>query len=130
MKITMWMVLGIAACGAHVPGSGSIDSGGDSGSGASDVAVMGDGAIADGPTMLQDTWSPLAQSSTPAAYAGFGAVWSGTQMLTWGGYTGGLQGAAHGKSAVNIYDPATRRSRTSTRRPRGSRTRPYGPDRR
>jgi N-acetylneuraminic acid mutarotase len=51
-------------------------------SGAFAFDTLGDGASYDPVTNL---WSPLATTNQPAARTGHTAVWSGTEMLIWGG---------------------------------------------
>jgi N-acetylneuraminic acid mutarotase len=59
-----------------------------------------------------DTWKPVSTKNAPAARFDFPAVWSGKEMLVWGGYTdhhSRYQGA-HADAYLNTggrYDPAT-----------------------
>jgi hypothetical protein len=56
---------------------------------------------ATGDPCLDDTWTPIA-SGPPAARVNHTAVWTGTEMIVWGGYDG-TGGLASGRR----YDPAT-----------------------
>lgn len=48
----------------------------------SNVSALGDGGRYDPAT---DTWSPIALAGAPAPRLSFNAVWTGTEMLVWGG---------------------------------------------
>lgn len=61
---------------------------------------------------VRDTWKPVTTKNAPAARFDFPAVWTGKEMLVWGGYTDNqsrYQGA-HADAYLNTggrYDPAT-----------------------
>jgi len=61
--------------------------------------LLGDGAIYDPETR---TWSPMSMTNAPAARFGHTAVWTGTHMIVWGGYTTNGFGGGGG-----MYNPTT-----------------------
>jgi len=62
--------------------------------------ALGDGKLYD---PLTDTWQPISSLSAPAPRTGATAVWTGTEMLVWGGY-----GATYAlEIAGGRYNPAT-----------------------
>ena len=64
-----------------------------------DAIAYGNGALYDPAT---DTWSPMSTSDAPAARFGHTAVWTGTEMIVWGGGGIGTVFRSGGR-----YDPAT-----------------------
>jgi hypothetical protein len=52
-----------------------------------------------------DSWEPTATTGAPAARARHVAVWTGSQMVVWGGSTGSGSGA--NVNTGGIYDPVT-----------------------
>lgn len=52
-----------------------------------------------------DSWNPLSEEGAPTARADAAAVWTGTEMLIWGGRGGGVPSAPLGDGAR--YSPAT-----------------------
>ncbi|MCI0643828.1 MAG: Ig-like domain-containing protein [Chloroflexi bacterium] len=52
-----------------------------------------------------DTWQTMTTINAPHRVSGFTAVWSGTEMITWGGCTGGHEFCT--TSAGGRYNPAT-----------------------
>ncbi len=50
-----------------------------------------------------DTWKPLSATGAPTARSQHGAVWTGKEMIVWGGQASGGGGATAGAR----YDPAT-----------------------
>jgi N-acetylneuraminic acid mutarotase len=56
-----------------------------------------------------DTWKPLSSANTPAGRSRHTAVWTSTEMIVWGGFTGGGPYQETG----GRYDPETDTWRTS-----------------
>lgn len=50
-----------------------------------------------------DTWNPTSTTIAPAGRSGHTAVWSGSEMIVWGGYAGGSTYLSNG----GRYNPAT-----------------------
>jgi hypothetical protein len=62
--------------------------------GSDGVSTLGDGGIYDPAT---NTWSSISMTSAPAVRTGHAAVWTGSQMIVWGGSnlnTGGIYNPA------------------------------------
>jgi uncharacterized repeat protein (TIGR01451 family) len=78
----------------------------------SDGTLTGAGAIYDFTT---DTWAPVRTTGAPSARYDHTAVWTGSQMIVWGGFNSTLDPSDLGAS----YDPATDtwRSISSTNAP-------------
>lgn len=55
------------------------------------------------PTCIDDTWTPTSTSNAPAARYQHTAVWTGSEMIVWGGYNGGTNGLNTG----GRYNPST-----------------------
>ena len=64
--------------------------------------VKGDGARYD---PAADTWTPVSTTGAPGARAQHVAVWTGSEMIVWGGYAMPSEADPLGDGA--IYDPAT-----------------------
>jgi hypothetical protein len=61
--------------------------------------LLGDGALYD---PMSKTWSPMSTTNAPSPRFGHTAVWTGQDMIVWGGYsTNGIVGAGA------IYTPST-----------------------
>jgi N-acetylneuraminic acid mutarotase len=56
------------------------------------------GAVYD---VATDSWTPMSTTNAPSARYYHTAVWTGTKMIVWGGYTGSYAADGH------AYDPAT-----------------------
>jgi N-acetylneuraminic acid mutarotase len=65
-------------------------------------------------------WTPLAQAGAPLARSRHSAVWSGSQMLVWGGRTGPLEVTDSGARYDAATDTWTSISRRNAPRPRHS----------
>ncbi len=65
------------------------------------VPGLADGAAYDPST---DTWTPIASLDAPAGRMIHAAVWTGSEMIVWGGMSAGVP-----ESTGGIYDPATDR---------------------
>jgi len=63
---------------------------------------FGDGAIYD---LASDTWSPMSMTNAPSPREAHSAVWSGTEMIVFGGATTMLDGTPVNDGA--IYPLAT-----------------------
>lgn len=72
--------------------------GGQGGSGL--TVYLNDGARYNSAT---DTWSPVSSTNAPLARSGHTAVWSGSDMIVWGGFSGGGPYQETGAR----YNPAT-----------------------
>lgn len=53
-----------------------------------------------------DTWRPLSTDGAPTARSMHGAVWTGKEMLVWGGSPDGSNGRSYSNTG-GIYDPLT-----------------------
>ncbi len=53
-------------------------------------------------TYSQDYWTPTSTVDAPSSRSYHSAVWTGTKMIIWGGYSGGSGGLNTG----GVYDPA------------------------
>jgi len=95
------LLLTSAACGSNtvaptdLPDVGSPANGTDGGDGSAGLPDVGspangtcggDGSADTGPEPTRfDTWKPMSQVNAPAGGAGYTAVWTGTEMIVWGG---------------------------------------------
>ena len=68
------------------------------------VPVLGDGAAYD---PVNDRWRKITLEGAPKARGAHAAVWTGTEMLVWGGTTDGSLGKAEGDMLADgfAYDP-------------------------
>jgi N-acetylneuraminic acid mutarotase len=69
-----------------------------------DQDVRRDGARYD---PRQDTWQPISNLDAPAARFDHTALWTGTELLVWGGQAAPVGGAYHYLRDGGRYDPAT-----------------------
>src|SRR5260370_976204 len=73
--------------------------------GANQATILGDGA-AYNPTT--DTWTAMAATGAPSARANFTTIWTGTEMIVWGGYadhSGGFNTGARYNPLLNTWTP-------------------------
>lgn len=71
-------------------------------SGAFQFQTLGDGARYNPQT---DTWTPVSLTGAPSARFNHTAVWTGNEMIVWGGYP--FSGGASGMSTGARYNPTT-----------------------
>ena len=75
--------------------------------GAGQATILGDGARYN---PLTDTWTAITATAAPSARAGFTTVWTGTEMIVWGGNGPGeifLNTGARYNPANNTWTPVT-----------------------
>jgi len=70
-----------------------------SGYGTSNASPTNTGGLYD---PLTDTWTPMSSTGAPSGRTGATAVWTGTEMLVWGGYDGAAMVGDGGR-----YDPSS-----------------------
>jgi N-acetylneuraminic acid mutarotase len=54
-----------------------------------------------------DTWTAMSTAGAPSARSFATAVWTGSEVIVWGGCSGGMPDCATAKGDGAIYDPAT-----------------------
>jgi N-acetylneuraminic acid mutarotase len=76
------------------------------------LAVFGpqsSGNISEGASQcIDDTWTPTSTTNAPAARQDHTAVWTGNEMIVWGGYAGGVNGLNTGgryNSSTDSWTP-------------------------
>ena len=56
---------------------------------------------------LSDTWSAVSNNGAPSPRLNHSAVWTGTEMIVWGGVSGGDVGSFQAHSNGGIYNPGS-----------------------
>ena len=113
---------GAAAANLNASSQSGVPSGGLVLSAKENTALLNAGYIRIGTTVTPDAWQQRVNGTPPSARAGHAAVWTGSEMIIWGGENGGNTGGCY-NPAGNSWTAVT----TSARPPRASVTRQCGP---
>ncbi|MBI5774523.1 MAG: hypothetical protein HZA89_12355 [Verrucomicrobia bacterium] len=82
---------GAAAANLAASGQSGVPSGGLVLSATENAALASAGFVRIGSTTLNDAWLQRSTNSAPSARAEHRAVWTGTEMIVWGGYNGSVR---------------------------------------
>ena len=82
---------GAAAANLAASGQAAVPSGGIILSASENSALVGAGYVKLGKFWIDDAWQPRTKGTPPACRMSFTTIWTGSEMIIWGGYTNAEQ---------------------------------------
>src|SRR5207302_7067682 len=99
------LATGAAAANLNAAGQSGVPSGGVVLSPTNNSALVNAGYVRIGTIPESDVWQQRDNGTPPGARSGHTAVWTGTEMIVWGGYNGSsyLNDGARYNPAANVW---------------------------